>query len=96
MKKCERCGLEFIPRSKNHRFCSKECRLLSYKKPKKPKTLEDMTREELLKRISEVGTRLLGKVPDWLFDKGFDAYRIWIMEPFRYMFYEEYDDSDEM
>ena len=67
-----------------------------------PKTLNETTKKDLLKRISEMMTRLWGSMPDWLMEREstreemFDAYKIWISEPFVKLYYTEYDDSEEM
>ena len=67
-----------------------------------PKTLNQTTRKDLLKRISEVMTRLWGNMPDWLMEKEYtrqemyDAYKVWLSEPFMKLYYTEYDDSEEM
>lgn len=69
---------------------------------KTPKTLNQTTRKDLLKRIAEVMSRLWGNMPDWIMEremtreKIFDAYKVWISEPFLKLYYEEYDDSEEM
>lgn len=69
---------------------------------KTPKTLEQATKKDLLKRIAEAMTRLWGNLPDWIMEREstreqmFDAYKVWISEPFLKLYYEEYDDSEEM
>lgn len=67
-----------------------------------PKTLDQTTKKDLLKRIAEVMTRLWGNMPDWVMDREstreqtFDAYKVWLSEPFVKLYYTEYDDSEEM
>ena len=67
-----------------------------------PKTLHQTPKKDLLKRIAEVMTRLWGNLPDWLMEKEYtreeqyDAFRVWISEPFVKLYYTEYDDSEEM
>ena len=67
-----------------------------------PKTLNQTTRKDLLKRISESMTRIWGNMPDWIMDMDttreemFVKYKAWISEPFVKLYYEEYDDSEEL
>lgn len=63
-----------------------------------PKTLEDMTKQELLRRIRECMTRVWGKIPDIVISENWnwDKFKAWISEPFIYLHYEEYDDSKEI
>ena len=61
-----------------------------------PKTLEDCTKQDLLKRIQEVMTRIWGKLPDDAVNWTYDKFKSWISLPFLYMDYDEYDDSYEI
>lgn len=67
-------------------------------KKKQPESLKDCTKQDLLKRIEEVMTRITGKIPDALMTDSWDwnTYLAWITEPFFYVIYEEYDDRREI
>lgn len=67
-----------------------------------PKSLQDATKRDLLRRISECMTRIWATMPDWVMDSNytraemFTRYKAWISESFVKLFYEEYNDSEEV
>lgn len=38
MRTCERCGTPFKPRTRNQRFCSRDCRVANYKPIRKSRS----------------------------------------------------------
>lgn len=68
------------------------------KKRAKPQSLNSCNKDDLLRRIAEVMTRCWGKVPDAVISDrwDFDNYKVWMTEPFTRLYYEEYDDSQEI
>jgi hypothetical protein len=67
-------------------------------KKEQPKSLNDCTKQDLLHRIQEVMTRLMGKIPDSVISENWDwdKFKLWVSEPFWSLIYEEYDDSREI
>jgi len=67
-------------------------------KKEQPKTLEQCTKHDLLLRIQEVMTRLMGKIPNDVISDNWDwdRFKLWVSEPFWRLSYEEYDDSREI
>lgn len=64
------------------------------KKKKKPETLEECNKEEIMTRVREVITRLqtpLEKLPESFFGKDFSKYRQFILEPFVFMRYTRFE-----
>lgn len=68
------------------------------RKREKPQSLNQCSKDDLLRRIAEVMTRAWGKVPDNVITEkwNFDNYKVWLTEPFVRLYYEEYDDSMEI
>jgi hypothetical protein len=68
------------------------------KKEQPRKSLNQLSKQDLLKRIEEAMTRMMGKIPDSVISEnwGWDKFKLWISEPFWAMNYEEYDDSREV
>jgi hypothetical protein len=68
------------------------------KKIEPRKSLNQLSKQDLLKRIEEAMTRMMGKIPDSVISEnwGWDKFKLWISEPFWAMNYEEYDDSREV
>jgi len=82
--------------SQSGRYISKVKKIKA--KKERPQTLQNCTKQDLLRRIQEVMTRGFGKIPDdvisnnWTWEK----FKMWLFKPFWSLDYMEYDDSNEI
>lgn len=89
---CKKCKKWHSPNYKKH-WAWKD-----REKVKTPASLEQCTKQDLLRRIQECMTRMFGKMPDVVISEMWDDFKIktWFGTPFLYLHYEEYDDSREI
>ena len=82
---------------KTGRFISK-VEKVKKKKKNRPPSLIHCSKQDLLRRIEEVMTRIWGKIPNDVITSNWDwdRFKAWITTPFLYLDYEEYDDSREI
>ncbi|MHA1795239.1 MAG: hypothetical protein ACTSUK_03945 [Promethearchaeota archaeon] len=62
---------------------------------KKPKSIYECRKKELIRRIEEVIKRANSEPPDWLFGKKMADFKKWLLEPFAYEEYDEYEEEKE-